>query len=418
MSLRDYLTGILAVPLTGREVTRVLAGWDNQTRSAAFQDWLINTRQLHSTLSYEVRSHDSRPEWMFLDIEHPVKVSVGFRFVEQSELLAGEGSLPATIQRESLDRKLDLTVCALCADETQPGVKEAVDACWQSSRNLSNHLMLMEPAWLAGIVVEQIRPILQGATSGDSTLTATSFYEGTKGSLPEKLSAHRVKNRSRAVLNTVMDEPGSFVQKWRESRKEDIFAGPILLCTTLLPPVTHSPDAVVRFHKSFGATEETCALIRGQVEWEGEVWRRHITQYERYDIVDRCLVEEYFAAPEYYQMPLTRSELQDQVSNLLELLKYDNYNLCLTPEAVDISYEIRGREVRVRTDRRNKGQPRLGRISGVTLSERQMADAFEREFWSIYRLSEAEFKDKKYVASWLESLAKKYRATGQAVASL
>lgn len=418
MSLRDYLTGILAVPLTDREVTRVLAGWNNQTRSAAFQDWLINTRQLHSTLSYEVRSHAARPEWMFLEIEHPFKVSVGFRFVEQSELLTSEGSLPATIQRESLERKLDLTVCALCADETQPGVKEAIDACWQSSRSFGNQLMLMEPAWLAGIVVEQIRPILQGETLGNSTLTASSFYERTKGGLAEKISVPRVKNRFQAVLDTVTDEPGTFVRKWRELRKEDIFAGPILLCTTLLPPVTYSSDAVVRFHKSLGATEETCALLREKVEWEKEVWRKHITQYERYDIVDRGLVEEYFAAPEYHQMPLTVRELQEQVSNLLELLKYDNYNLCLTPEAVDISYEIRGHEVRVRTDRRNKGQPRPGRISGVTLGEQQMADVFEREFWSIYRLSETEFKNKEYVASWLKSLAKKYRANGQAVGGL
>jgi hypothetical protein len=276
----------------------------------------------------------------------------------------------------------------------------------------------MEPAWLAGIVVEQIRPILQGETSSNSILTATSFYEGTKEGLPEKISVHRVKNRFQTVLDTVTDEPGTCVQKWRELRKEDIFAGPILLCTTLLPPVTHSSDAVVRFHKSFGATEETCVLIGEKVEWEREVWRKHITQYERYDIVDRGLVEEYFAAPEYYQMPLTIRELQDQVSNLLELLKYDNYNLCLTPEAVDISYEIRGHEVRVRTDRRNKGQPRLGRISGVILSEQQLADVFEREFWSIYRLSETGFKNKKYVASWLKSLAKKYKATGQVVGGL
>lgn len=393
MSLRDYLTGVLAVPLTDREVTRVLAGWDNQTRSAAFQDWLINARQLHSTLSYEVSSHDSRSEWMFLDIEHPVKVSVGFRFVEQSELLTSEGSLPAAIRRESLDRKLDLTVCALCADETQPGVQEAIDACWQSARNSGSDLMLMEPAWLAGIVVEQIRPILQGDASGSST-----FDEETKRSLPEKISVRRVKNR------------------FRELRKEDVFAGTILLCTTLLPPVTHPADAVVRFHSSFGADGEACGLLREKVEREKELWRKHIAQHRRYDIVDRGSVEEYFAAPEYYQMPLTRDELREQVSTLLELLKYDNYNLCLTPEAVDISYEVRGREVRIRTDRRNKGQPRLGRISEVILSEQQTADVFEREFWSIYRLSEPEFKDKKYVASWLRNLAKRYKPTVRAAA--
>lgn len=179
MSLRDYLTGILAVPLTDGEATRVLAGWDNQTRAAAFQDWLVNTRQLHSTLSYEVRFHDSSSEWMFLDIERPVKVSVGFRFVEQGELLTAEGSLPATIRREGLDRKLELTVCALCADETQPGVREAIDACWQSSRNLGSQFMLMEPAWLAGIVVEQIRPILQGETSGNSI--QRSFHSQDSG---------------------------------------------------------------------------------------------------------------------------------------------------------------------------------------------------------------------------------------------
>src|ERR1051325_4214318 len=414
MPLRDYLLGILSVPLTDPEVTRILTHHSNDNRISAFEDWLLKVQQLHPTLKYEILNRDLTFGYFIINNNEPQPGGkVGFRFIGQNELLQSAASLPAKVIKELSGYGLDLVVVALCADETNDKVKKAIDDCWQAARRMSNQLMLMEPAWVAGILVEQIKPILADQKERSQIVAATAFFEEPNEGLPKSISVRRVRNRFQAILGTVMDEPGTFAQKWRELQKEEIFKGPILLCTTFLPPVTHSARAVVRFYKSFGATEETCQLIREKVEWERESWKKHISKYERYDIVDRGLVEEYFAAPEYYQMPLTVRELREQLESILELLKYDNYKLCLTPEAVDISYEIRGHEVRIRTDRRNKGQPRLGRISGVVLSEPQMAGLFEREFWSMYRLTESEFKDKRHIAAWLRMLTKKYKGSAQ-----
>src|SRR4029077_2785176 len=183
---------------------------------------------------------------------------------------------------------------------------------------------------------------------------------------------------------------------------------PIFLCTTFLPPVTHSENAVVRFYRGYGISDESLGVVRQKANWELEEWKRHIAKYQRIDIVDRFTLEEYFAAPEYYQMPLEPEELSEQLAKLMELLTFENYSICLTPEAVDLCYEIRKPEVRIRTDRRNKGQPRMGKITELALQDLRLAEMFEREFWSTFRSTESRFKDKTQVIKWCEERVKKY----------
>jgi len=79
-----------------------------------------------------------------------------------------------------------------------------------------------------------------------------------------------------------------------------------------------------------------------------------------------------------------------------------NYTLALTPESVDLAFEVRGSEVRLRTDRRNKGRPRTGRLASLTLRNAQLVELFEREFWTLLRVTEDRFKDKEAIADWLD----------------
>jgi hypothetical protein len=108
-------------------------------------------------------------------------------------------------------------------------------------------------------------------------------------------------------------------------------------------------------------------------------------------------------------MPLTRDELNEQLQNICVLLDHANYTMCLTPEAIDLSYEIRGPEVRIRADRRNKGRPRVGRISSVLLNEPGMAETFEREFWAMFRLTEPDYKDRTMIRKWFEAQVHNYK---------
>jgi hypothetical protein len=158
-----------------------------------------------------------------------------------------------------------------------------------------------------------------------------------------------------------------------------------------------------------GATDEVCEMIYEKARDEEQVWLQHIERYKRIDIVDRYVLEEYLASPDYYQMPLTAEELQQQVARLERIMCEENYTLCLTPEAVNLCFEIRGgEEVRIRSDRRNKSLPRPGRISSIVMREPDTAHDFEREFWSLFRLTEREFKEKGHVLDWINTRAARY----------
>jgi hypothetical protein len=157
--------------------------------------------------------------------------------------------------------------------------------------------------------------------------------------------------------------------------------------------------------------------VRERMAVERDTWREHIEKYRRIDIIDRGLVDEYLAAPEYYQMPLLAAELEEQLRHFVEMLAWPNYELCLTPEAVDLPFEIRGPEVRVRTDRRNKGEPRQGRIRNLALREPAIVESFEREFWTLYRHTEEQFKDKEFIREWVRERVARYRSARRARAA-
>lgn len=406
--LRNYLLSILSVPLSDSKLTAILSQRDLNSCIASLEEWLVKVQQLHPSFQYEIIPPNGHVGWLILEVQSPYEGRVGFRFVDQNSL-SSERSISRKALDENVTLGLSLVILVLCADETQAKVMKAIEECWDQTQKLGDDIIMMEPSWVSAIIIEQLKPIVADHKNRNPALTPTSYFSEPDAVASNDIQVRHVQTRYQSLLGAVTDEPGSFPQKWRDLQKESVFGGTILLCTTFLPPVTHSPTAVERFYRSFGATDETCALIRAKTKWEVDVWRKHIKSHQRIDIIDRGQVEEYFSAPEYYQMPLSTDELQEQFSNILKLLAYDNYQICLTAEAVDLSYEIRGTEVRIRTDRRNKGQPRLGRISGVAFNAPHMVDVFEREFWSMYRLTEPEFKDKKYISKWLEGLVAKYK---------
>ncbi|GAA0909851.1 hypothetical protein Vau01_011640 [Virgisporangium aurantiacum] len=203
-------------------------------------------------------------------------------------------------------------------------------------------------------------------------------------------------------------------RRLRDSRRIAYPRTNILSCVTYLPPVAHSLDAIQRFYKLQGAADEAIDAIAERSLDREKTWLDHLQTHKRIDIVDRFVLEEYLASPDYYQMPLTEAELAQQLERLRRLLLEDNYTLCLSPEAINICFEVRGDEVRIRSDRRNRGVPRAGRISTVTIREPDTASIFEREFWSLFRQTEREFKDKGAVIAWIENRVRIFAANRNA----
>src|SRR5205807_757829 len=124
-------------------------------------------------------------------------------------------------------------------------------------------------------------------------------------------------------------------------------------------------------------------------------------------LVDRQQFEEYCAEPDYYQMILTPEELDEQIENWINLFGVESYRVALSPEAVDIPFTLHGRSVDVRGDRRNRSEPRPGRLSGLRLRDERIAEEFRREAWSLMQMTEPSFKDKDFIASWARALTRK-----------
>jgi hypothetical protein len=403
--LRDLLLAVLAVPLSDPDVTRILARLTPALRHAALVRWLEELKAANAYVAIREVREVATPQWTLMELDAPDDATIGFRIIDQNDASSAAELVLRTLVDESATFGADLCICALCVDETQDGMGDKSAEFRRAVLGVEQRVIFMEPRWLAAIVVEQLRPFLLPEETSDHRFQIDrADAEGQS----TDFSVRRTKPRLQSLFGTVVDDPGTYSGKLNQLKTDQLYGGTILLCTTFLPPVTHPAGIIERFYRNYGATKDTLRLIKNKVDWEREVWTKHIKQHQRIDIVDRGVLEEYFAAPEYYQMPLTRNELEQQLKTLEALLGFENYSLCLASEAIDIPFELRGTEVRIRTDRRNKGQPRAGRISSIVINDRQVAEVFEREFWAMYRLTEPRFKVKSEILDWAHHLVKLY----------
>lgn len=255
------------------------------------------------------------------------------------------------------------------------------------------------------MVFERAKPLMPSDEMAAGRLGSSPHFEGVPGAMASRVDITHTQFPPAFLIGA---DPGLFRQKLSALTKRPPANGTIMLATVFLPPITHSPTAVARFYEFFGASEETLDLVKARADLERDNWFRHIRQHRRIDVVDMGQVEEYLASPEYFQLPLTSEELVDQVERLVELLSEPNYELRLTRDAIDIPFELAPGEVRIRSDRRNKGQPRQGRIATISFHAQTTIDVFETEFWQLYRASEPSLDTPEALASWFRARAESY----------
>ncbi|MFL6314543.1 MAG: toll/interleukin-1 receptor domain-containing protein [Terriglobales bacterium] len=402
MILRDHILSNLSVPLGDPEMSRGFASMSVDETVQAFSHWWLKVQADFERSLPKTKQLQNLKQWLLFRRSSKESEIVAFRFLMQDELLGSPETICDLLEGEIKSDHVDLFVFALCADETLPEVKERVQACADSCRHRTNRLV-MEPTWIATIVIESLKPLLWTK----SEKPGASYFDQQAISGPFVI--RRFSGETKMLMGEVVSDPGYFLTRFRELQNAPHYDGPIYMCTTFLPPVTHCIEAVARFYQSYGTAPQNLDAVREKSRWEQERWENHVRKHRRIDIIDRFVLEEYFAAPEYYQMPLSADELQSQLVQLKHLLTFDNYSLCLTPEAIDLCYELRGTEIRIRTDRRNKGQPRTGRISELILTDHRLAEVFSREFWTVFRATETEFKQKAHILEWCEERIKQYR---------
>jgi nucleotide-binding universal stress UspA family protein len=405
--LREQVAALLAAPLAPPALTAELVAADLDHHVEALQGWLARAADLSPDFRY-ARSKEQPAGGFRIETRTAPRGSVCFRLAGGPELERGSERLVKDTLSEHDD---DLIVLVLCSNSELPETQRYVTACLQIARTVGrDRLIVVEPDWAAALLVERAKPLVPGDLDRASRLAPTPYFDAgdARGS-----NGVRIRRTEPSPVVSALTDKGLARDRLQRTQAVETPSGPIYLCTTFLPPITHSQRAVKRFYRHQGGTKTTLEHLTARHHVERDTWLRHIADYRRVDVIDRAQLEEYLSAPEYYRMPLTPRELREQIKNLEELLAHDNYVLCLTPEAIDIPFEIRGDEVRIRTDRRNKGQPRQGRIANIVLRDPSIRDAFEREFWSAFSQTEYEFIDHASILKWLRERATRYsRAEG------
>lgn len=407
--LRDYVLALWSAPLADAGVTPMI-GVDGEPLEQ-FASWLQRLQEIDSSVRFEVEPAKSQRDWLLVRVNGRERGMVGVACIDEAALRGNHERLISQLSATRLRFGADVVVAALAVDETDEELRGFVDGFHRAARVYSTEMLVMEPRWLAALTVERLKPLLIDNPGRLGAGSPVPYFEAgaATSSGARAVEIGRVPASPKSMTSEVVGDSGLVAAKLRETRSLAPYAGTMMLCTTFLPPVTQSLAAQLRFYERYGSTPEALDAVRERMSLERETWRQHIEKYRRIDIIDRGQVDEYLAAPEYYQMPLTPPELEEQLQHFEEMLAWPNYELCLTPEAVDLPFEIRGSEVRVRTDRRNKGEPRQGRIRNLALREPAIVESFEREFWTLYRHTEEQFKNKAFIGDWMRDRVARYK---------
>lgn len=399
-SLAQFLLAVLAAPLADEGVGVVACEMDDRTVATSLAAWLHDVKSVNKRWRARIEP-DAASCRVELSIMAPYRGNVCIQVVRP------EWTKYVTRLSKAAD-EYDYMVLALLFPQSRPLPSDLMKQISSLRRACGDRVMVFEPGWISAVVVEGIKPLVFGPkASGDAD--PTGYFSATDVSIGKPIE---IKRRELTPISTRPVERKVLHDRLEELEKRDPFEGTQLLCTTFLPPVTYSWSAVRRFHLDLGADDAMLTALEDRLRLEVQIWEQQVAVGRRVDILDRGQLEEYFAAPDYYQMPLTRKEVREQVDNMKRLLEHERYSVCLTPEAVDIPFEIRGASLTIRTDRRNKGQPRQGRIQSLEFNDDKLSDVFEREFWTLYRATEPEFRNRQSIAKWLDSQVDRFGHSG------
>jgi hypothetical protein len=343
--------------------------------------------------------------WSLLEFLAPYTGRCGFFFCNL------EAFDPADLESvkllsETLDCVVIITVGRSSSSASGIGAKRVEEAVVSNDK-----VLILEPSWTASLLGE-------GKSLGVSPRGWV-----TQPFLPELQIEGAVSSRGVTIESSQSDYQATEVmafptarsvsEKLRQIEETPAVAGKILYCSTFLHPVTFSQAAVSRFYRSIGTPEELLPLIARKTELERKKWLEHANNYQRTDVYDLQAVTDYFRNPEYYQMRLVKEELNEQVENFVSILWHENYTVAFTTEAVNLPFEIRGKRVRLRADRREKAPPKMPRVASIGFDSRVIAEALQSEFFALFGASEPKYRDKSYIEGWVKELAEAYAGVAE-----
>jgi hypothetical protein len=407
----DEVLAALSCPLGHEQQIEALLAMTDEECACALGNWSTQVFGLNPHLQFELVQKDAQPTQVWSSISiGDFKGYLVFRVFSGDALIAVADDV--TLGSLRLD-EADVTVVALRGDPQLEPTQKAIETIQKKAGAPVPTFVVMDPAWLAAAVVGLSKPFAYSALTqnGRHLPPEPYFTEGQDGA-KVATEVTRSGGSLRAAMGawTIAEEP-SLPEKFRaESSHSPAPTADLTIVTTFLPPVTHSRAALTRYYSRDGVDHDLVEdLVAARQDAESSAWRRQLENHKLRLIVDRQQLEEYFADPEYYQMILTPDELDEQVAAWTGWFSSPALEIALSPEPIDIPFMLQGDTVTIRGDRRNRSEPRPGRLSGMRLKDKKIAEEFRRESWSLLQLTESHFQDKAFVRPWAESLTRRYR---------
>ncbi|WP_108869640.1 hypothetical protein [Aquimarina aquimarini] len=371
-NLKDLIVAFISTPESDGSNIDLLLEKDAKEVIETFHHWMkmisrINSRILLRNLS--LLDHNTA----IFALVKPIKTQVGI--ICQS---AKDQNLDLEKRIEYLTQQGAEFIFYLSYDQSKE--EEFIEA------SKKENVLPINIHWLTSIVIENSKPFF-------AQLGETDAYEWTP---------YIQKKVNNLVSLQVNDELTKEQEEINHVLKN--YKGDILTAESYLPTITLPMSTIIRFYTEKGYSDAEIKKVVSLREEEIKTWKSHINNYNRYHIIAIDSLKEYLMNPKYFDMELTIDEVMEQLSNLLAISRYSNYNLCLTEEVIELSYEIKHPTIILRTNFRKKSMPKIGSISNIIFSDGVISDKFENEFWDIYNAASEKNKEKSYILKYVSDL--------------
>jgi hypothetical protein len=255
-----------------------------------------------------------------------------------------------------------------------------------SAASKKDNILPINAHWLTSIVVENSKPFF-------AQLGETNAYEWTP--YIQKKANNLISLQVNNKLAKEYKEVNHVLKNYK---------GDILTAKPYLPTITLPMSVIIRFCTEQGYSDVEIKKVISMQKEEIKIWKSHINNYNRYDLIAVDSLKEYLMNPKYFDIELTINEVIEQMSNLFTITRYSNYNLCLTEEVFELSYEIKHPNIILRTNMCKKSMPKIGSISNIIISDAVISNKFENEFWDLYNSASEKNKDKTYILKYISNL--------------
>ncbi|WP_103866637.1 hypothetical protein [Aquimarina sp. I32.4] len=371
-NLKDLIVAFISTPESDGSNIDLLLEKDSKEVIETFHHWMkmisrMNSRILLRNLS--LLDHNTA----IFTLVKPIKTQVGI--ICQS---AKDQNLDLEKRIEYLTQQGVEFIFYLSYDQSKE--EELIEA------SKKDNILSINAHWLTSIVVENSKPFF-------AQLGETNAYEWTP---------YIQKKANNVISLQINDESAKEQQEINHVLKN--YKGDILTAESYLPTITLPMSTIIRFYIEKGYSDTEIKKVVSLRKEEIKAWKSHVNNYNKYHLISIDSLKEYLVNPKYFDMELTIDEVMEQLSNLLTISRYSNYNLCLTEETIELSYEIKHPNTILRTNMRKKSKPKIGSISNIIISDGVISNKFENEFWDLYNSASEKNKDKTYILKYVSDL--------------